>query len=369
MKRTKFFALCMLAANLAFAQTASKAVPAASKPASSAKAGLKRPVKITQGEYHGWKDAIFLSNGKAEVVIVPAIGRIMQFRLLGGQADNGVFWENPAMAGKLPDPKSSDWGNFGGDKSWPSPQADWPKVTPRKWPPPVAFDSMPVEVSYEFEGCRGFERPAPGKECTAGKNAPDTIYLTSAVDPDYGIREIRRIVLHPSRAELIVDTYYQKLAGDPVKVGVWVITQMKEPERNYITSPVKTVFPERYAVIEGNPPYEYQALKGLISNRRDPKNPTKIGNDGDALVWVGLEYTLKIVSPRVKDAKAEYPDQGSSTEIYTSPDPNQYVELETLGPLSTMKKGDTISRKNVYTLSRRVSKDPEAEARRVLGAK
>ena len=71
------------------------------------------------------------------------------------------------------------------------------------------------------------------------------------------------------------------------------------------------------------------------------------------------------ISPRV--AGAEYPDQGSSAEIFTGPDPAAYVELETFGPLSTMKVGDTIQRTNKYTLSRRTREDPELEAHKVLG--
>ena len=40
-------------------------------------------------------------------------------------------------------------GNFGGDKTWPAPQSDWPKLTPRPWPPPVAFDSLPVQATVD----------------------------------------------------------------------------------------------------------------------------------------------------------------------------------------------------------------------------
>ena len=53
---------------------------------------------------------------------------------LAGEKD-GPFWENPALFGKAPDPGSKEWLNFGGDKSWPAPQIDWPNTTPRAWPP------------------------------------------------------------------------------------------------------------------------------------------------------------------------------------------------------------------------------------------
>lgn len=105
-------------------------------------------VSVEKIEYHGWKNCLIMKNSEAEVIIVPEVGRVMQFRFAG--EEDGVFWENRALDGKSPDPKSKEWGNFGGDKTWPSPQGDWPKVTDRAWPPPPAFDSMPVDARAEF---------------------------------------------------------------------------------------------------------------------------------------------------------------------------------------------------------------------------
>jgi hypothetical protein len=58
----------------------------------------------------------------------------------------------------------------------------------------------------------------------------------------------------------------------------------------------------------------------------------------------------------------EYPDGGCLTEVYTSPDPLQYVELETLGPLTTIATGDQIDRTTVYTVRPRSTPDAAAEA-------
>ncbi len=72
-----------------------------------------------------------------------------------------------------------------------------------------------------------------------------------------------------------------------------------------------------------------------------------------------------IAAPRVPGA--EYPDRGASAEVYTNADPKKYVELETLGPLAVMRPGDQIARVNTYTLLRRTTPDPDADARKVLG--
>ena len=53
--------------------------------------------------------------------------------------------------------------------------------------------------------------------------------------------------------------------------------------------------------------------------------------------------------------------------IYTNAGPEGYVELETFGPLTSMKTGDKIERRNTYRLSRRLEKSVDAEARRIAG--
>ena len=91
-------------------------------------------VTITRTNYHGWPDSYIISNGKVAAAIVPAIGRVMQFGYLG---EDGVFWENLPLSGAIADAQlmvwaSKDWVNFGGDKTWPSPEADWSIFTERK---------------------------------------------------------------------------------------------------------------------------------------------------------------------------------------------------------------------------------------------
>lgn len=299
-------------------------------------------VTITRTNYHGWPDSYVLSNGKVAAVVVPAVGRVMQFGYIGEQ---GVFWENPALAGRIADGDLSvwatkDWVNFGGDKAWPSPESDWSVFTSRKgWRPPPAFDGWPSGVKVE------------GRSIT----------LYSLEDPFFLTTVERRIQLHSSKPELEITTTFRRMRGEPAVIGIWVITQLKEPAGLFAPVPKKSIFPDGYTTIIPTPPPSLKVENGLVSLVRNPQAPHKIGLDGDSLLWVGEKHVLRIDSPRVKGG--DYPDKGSSTEIYTSADPLPYIELETLGPLATMKGGDTIKRRNVYTLSRRAHPTPEAEAR------
>jgi hypothetical protein len=303
-------------------------------------------VTITRTNYHGWLEAYVMSNGKAAAVIVPAIGRVMQFGFVG---EEGVFWENHALDGRIADGQlvawaTKDWVNFGGDKTWPSPESDWSLFTGRKgWRPPPAFDGWPSSVRI----------------------SGGTLTLVTEVDPFFGTFAERSIRLHSSKPEMTITTTYTRKQGEPAWIGIWVITQLKEPAGLFAPVPAKSIFPESFALLGQDPPPSLKFTNGIVSLTRNPKTAHKIGLDADSLLWVGEKHVLRIDSPRVR--KGDYPDRGSNTEIYTSPDPLPYIELETLGPLHSMKAGDKIERVNTYTLSRRTRPTPEAEARAVFG--
>ena len=295
---------------------------------------------LVRTNYHGWENSILLSNGRVEAVIVPAIGRVMQFRFAG--EEEGPFWENHALDGIKPEPESKEWGNFGGDKTWPAPQSDWPKLTPRAWPPPVAFDSMPVRATVD-----GF-----------------VVKLTSAIDPHYGMRAYREINLAPDRPVMTITTTYEKVSGQPFRVSVWVITQLKDPVIACASLPEFEQIPGGYYRLSDELPAHLKIEDDVLWLTRDPKASHKIGTDSGSLFWVGKDALLRIDSPR--QLLGEYPDAGCSAEIYTNPNPLAYVELEMLGPLTKMVVGDSITRASSYTLLRRTEVDPELEVRKLL---
>jgi hypothetical protein len=283
------------------------------------------PVKISRGDYRGWRDCYFMRNALAEVVIAPAVGRIMQFHFLG---EDGPLWENEKLAGRLPDPGSSEWGNFGGDKTWPAPQGHWPAIAGREWPPPAAFDSMPLEAHIQG----------------------DAVELVSPVDAHYGIRTRRLIKLDPGNPVMTVATTYEKVEGPARTVGIWIITQCREPKLIRVPVPEPTLYEKGYNLQCAHVPPSLKREGAAITLVRDRATPHKIGNDAGSLVWVGEKVSLRIDSPRI--AGADYPDNQSSAEVYTNPDPLPYIELELLAPLKTMSVGDRTSRTNVYTLFR-----------------
>jgi hypothetical protein len=296
-------------------------------------------VSIGRIAYHGWSESYLISNGVVEAVVVPAIGRVMQFRLAG--EDDGAFWENRALDGQLHEPHSSEWINFGGDKCWPAPQSEWIRQQNREWPPPVGFDSSPVEAVVTERG----------------------VVLTSPVDPAFGIQVVRQVELDAEAPVMRVKTTYRKMAGSPVTVGVWSITQMQEPERVFLPLQAESAMRGGFVRLIDTEPESLQTQGNLLSFVRHPYAFTKIGSDAASMVWVGRKLVVRIDA---ETGPGEYPDSGCVTEVYTNPDPMPYIELETLGPLATMRAGDRIARTATYTIMPRSAEDPEAEARKIL---
>jgi hypothetical protein len=298
------------------------------------------PVTALTGQSHrGWTDAVILRNRLVEAVIVPSVGRVMQFRFLGDT--DGPFWENEKLLGRpMPaDPWKVAVGSFGGDKTWPAPQSEW------KWPPPDVFDAAPL---------------------TAIINADRSVTLTSPVSPRLGLRTIRRISLDPTEAVMRIATTFEKISGDPSPVAVWVITQLRDPAAIFMPVPPRSIFPEGYAAPWKGPAQHLRREADWIRFTRNPTGSHKTGNDATDLVWADAHQLLRISIPRV--AGADYTHNGCSVEVYTNADPVPYVELETLGPLHTLRSGERATATNTYRLARRTAAALEQDVRALLAS-
>lgn len=297
-------------------------------------------VTVSRISYHGWSDCLMISNGIVEAVVVPSIGRVMQLR--HACETDEVFWENRALDGRLHEEGSKEWINFGGDKCWPAPQSAWPKMQGRAWPPPETFDARPLQAVV----------------------AENAVRLASSVDPDYGIGLVRSVELDQRLPVMRIRSEFHKSAGAPVRVAVWTITQMRDPERIFVLLPETTKFAEGYVRLIKTELTDLRRDGRMLSFSRNPRADVKIGTEASSLLWVGTDAAMRIDTGR---AAGEYPDGGCLTEVYASPDPLRYVELETFSPLAEMKVGDRISTTTDYTLMRRSAGDVEAEARKAFG--
>jgi hypothetical protein len=298
---------------------------------------------VSPTTFHGWP-AVVIRNPAAEVTVVPAIGRVMRFTLLGAdKPGSGPLWSHPRLdAGLAPD--ENGWINFGGDKAWPAPQSGWEKIAGKGWPPPKTFDAAPFAAA-----------PVAGG-----------IELVSAVDPAYGVRVRRTLALDPERPVLSIETAYEKVEGAPIRIGVWTITQLIAPERLFVLLPERSAFPGGHALRLPAPPLDLKVEGRLLSLARDPGGKTMLGSDGEALLWLGAGPDLLIETIGQSEGGSGWPE-GAHAQIYTSPDDaEKYVELELLSRLHELRIGDRATMRTRYTLVPRREVDALAEAKRVF---
>jgi hypothetical protein len=354
--RKRFMPLCLLVLGLILLAVSLAACAARSSggqaPAVRSPAAPPPAVTVSQGSFDGW-DALFLRNRAAEVTVVPAIGRIMQIALRNGDgvATQGPFWSHPGIGPDLGGDENG-WINFGGDKAWPAPQSRWEAIVGKGWPPPKTFDASPFETKVvSVIGATG-----------------DQVEILSAVDPAYGVRVRRTIALDPAAPIVTVETCYEKVEGEPIRIGVWTITQLASPERLFMRLPARSTFSGGYGLRLPAPPKDLLVDGRLLSLARDPAAKTMLASDGDALLWVGSSADLLIEAVNdPHDSSGEWPD-GAHAQIYTSSDEAlPYVELELLSPLRDLRIGERASLRVRYTLEARASADPIAGAKRVFG--
>ena len=108
-------------------------------------------------------------------------------------------------------------------------------------------------------------------------------------------------------------------------------------------------------------------LEKYIALRQDPGNPDpeKIGLFNPATRGAYLLNGELFVKRFEATPGEEYPDMGSSFEIFTN---ESFLELETLGPIRTLQPGDSMDHLEVWSLHRPVTVErwDDAELDRVL---
>lgn len=256
--------------------------------------------------YRDWPDAVRLSNGTAELIVVPSIGgRIMRYGLIGGE---NLLWEHEELAGASPSTKP--YRNFGGDKAWPWPQDRWKKLVGGVWPPPAAYDQAPF-------ACEQLD--------------PLAIRLTSPVAPEFGFRIVREIRLSQRGSRVTIDSRLVPEPGHTVVSDAmpWHVTQM----------PVPDLLLARVAPDAGEqpfrplPPQPWKAPvtsidRDVLQLHRPSDVAAKLGMDADILAWVkGSTFLIQ----RLQTPSPAGYAPCERAQVFSQAKP-PYVELEFTAP-------------------------------------
>lgn len=282
-------------------------------------------VHVEKKEYQGWRNCYRVSNGEVELVVTGDVGpRVIRFGFVGGQ---NLFKE---YADQLGGTREEKFQLRGGDRVWKAPED--PVAT---WAP----DNMPVEITITANG----------------------LIARAPVEPLTSLQKEMEVRMAPAGAEVTVLHRITNRSLFSLEYSVWALTMMA-PGGLAITG-----FPPRGrhpANLEATNPLVMWAYTNLSDKRwtftrkylalqQDPANSEaqKLGmfnpNTWGVYILNGEAF--------IKRAQAipgePYPDFGCSFETFTN---NEFLEIETLGPLTKLPPGKTAEQVEHWSLHRAV---------------
>ena len=288
-------------------------------------ADARKGVTVEEVEYKGWKHNLRISNGDAELIVTLDVGpRIISYKLTGGK---NVFAEFEDQLGKSGE---KDWQIRGGTRLWVGPE----DVT-RTYSP----DNGPVKYGTLVQK----------------KLGPPTYAFTPAPEQEYGIQKELEVQLAEEGSAVHLAYHITNNAKSPTDLAPWLPSVMAPggveviplPAHHPHPGPVK---PETKPADYGPsltmilwPYFDFKDTRWslgtkYITLRQDAnKGPTKLGF-GHRLGWTGyLNGGTLFVKRFGYQEGANYPDGGCNYETFTK---QEFLEMESLGPVTTLKWGE-----------------------------
>lgn len=291
---------------------------------------------VERVSYQGWHDCYRLTNGAVEVIVVPAIARVMHY---GFVSEPNVLWVNPATAGKPVKP--GEWPNHGGEKAWVWPQDEWEMRTGREWPPPSATDQVP----YQAEVVRA-----------------KAVRLVSPLVAGYGVRVVREIWLEPSGTRVHVRTCLKKLRdGAEFPVAAWTVAQLPAPELMLARLHPDSSLQGGYKLYSERDFRSVRRMGQILLVERPSDVWVKLGCDADLLAWFRAPYLLVQRSPFVAEGLSAY-KPGDHAQIYSNSDDLPYIELGFTSPLKVLRRGESVCLQVIWELHRLPPREQSPES-------
>jgi hypothetical protein len=287
----------------------------------------KKGVTVEKVEYKGWKNNLRISNGDAELIVTLDVGpRIISYKLAGGK---NVFKEFEDQLGKSGE---KDWQIRGGTRLWVGPE----DVTRTYFP-----DNGPVQ--YDAPSLK--DDAHPGYRFTPGP------------EKEYGIQKRLEVVLAEKGSAVRIVYHITNTGDKPTDLAAWLPSVMAPGGVEVIPLPPHSPHPG--SVKPETKPSDFAPNQTMIlwpyfdftdkrwsfgskyiTLRQDAKKgPTKVGF-AHRLGWVGYlnAGTLFVKRFDYKDGAA-YPDDGCNYETFSN---EQFLEMESLGPVVTLKPGEKV---------------------------
>jgi len=270
-------------------------------------------VKIEKIEYKGWPNCYRVSNGKIEIIVTGDVGpRVIRFGFLGGQ---NVFKEYPEQMGGT---KEEKFQLRGGDRVWKAPED--PVAT---WAP----DNVPVEIHITENG----------------------LIARAPVEPLTSLQKEIEVSVATSETTVTVIHRITNRSLFSLEFAPWALTMMAQggtavsgfPPRGHHPANLEATNPLTMWAYTNFADPRWKFTRKYLMLRQDPNNKEaqKLGMfnpDTWAAYVLNNEAFVKRTSP---DPTKTYPDFGASFETFTN---NEFLEVESLGPLGVVRQGQTV---------------------------
>lgn len=282
-------------------------------------------VKVEKTEYKGWKNCYRVNNDEIELIVTGDVGpRIIRFGFVGGQ---NVFKEFAEQLGKSGEEKFQ---LRGGDRVWKAPED--PVAT---WAP----DNVPVRIILTATG----------------------LIARAPIEPLTDLQKEIEIAMAPSGTAVTVAHRITNHSLFTLEFAPWVLTMMAEggvavsgfPPRGRHPIHLEATNPlVMWAYTNLSDP-RWKFTKKYLTLRQDPRNKEaqKLGLFNSD-TWAAYLLNGEAFVKRTKaDPSKTYPDFGCSFETFTNDD---FLEIETLGPMTKLSPGDTVEQVEHWGLYRNV---------------
>lgn len=271
-------------------------------------------VKVEKTEYKGWANCYRVTNGEIELIVTGDVGpRIIRFGFVGGQ---NLFKEFAEQLGHSGEDKFQ---LRGGDRVWKAPED--PVAT---WAP----DNVAVSIQV----------------------TPMGLIAREPIEPLTNLQKEIEISMASSGTAVTVSHRIANRSLFPLEFAPWALTMMAQGGTAVTGFPPRGKHPEHLEATNPLVMWAYTDLsdprwsftKKYMTLRQDPKNSEaqKIGLFNTD-TWAAYILNNDVFVKRVNSDPAKtYPDFGCSFETFTN---NDFLEMETLGPMTTVLPGHTVA--------------------------
>lgn len=282
-------------------------------------------VRVEKTEYKGWANCYRVSNGEVELIVTGDVGpRIIRFGFIGGQ---NLLKEFPEQLGKAGEEKFQ---LRGGDRIWKAPED--PVAT---WAP----DNVPVEIAV----------------------TPTGLVARAPAEPLTKLQKEIEVSLSDSGAQVTVTHRITNRGLFAIELSPWALTMMAQGGVAITGFPPRGKHPINLEATNPLVMWAYTDLSDkrwnftkkylLLHQDQNNSNAQKLGlfnkDTWGAYLLNGEAFVKRTTADPVKT----YPDFGCSFETFTN---NDFLEIETLGPLTTVQPGQTAEQMEHWGLYRDV---------------